>query len=263
MPRLRSCAGAAWSGVISMSLKVNCDSRPRLAVGLAATEGWKPVSISTEPTPGCSTRKAGTGTRNQSAFGTPSPNACRQAIRPSSRRNHARGPIIVPVRSGWSLTRASSRPPGRGSSAGRGSAAVAICGDLNPLPPRDLVSLGVDARVEREPRAGRHARGHAGADLLVLGQLAPVRLDLGVREVARVGAEEELQQGGGAQLEDLVGRLGAPPLERLAARVGDRVELAPAPALLALLGQVATLRQALGLAVELRVLERPEVPDRL
>ena len=47
-----------------------------------------------------------------------------------------------------------------------------------------------------------------------------------------------------------------------AALVGDRVELAPAPAALALLGQVAGLGEALGLGVELGVLERPEVPHR-
>ena len=102
IPRSRSCAAAACSGFIWMPLKVNCESRPRLACGLAATEGWKPVSIRIGPAPGCSTRKAGTGTSSQSSFLTPSPKARRQARRPSSRRNHASGPIIWPVSSGCS-----------------------------------------------------------------------------------------------------------------------------------------------------------------
>ena len=39
IPRSRSCAEAACSGFIWMPLKVICESRPRLACGLAATEG--------------------------------------------------------------------------------------------------------------------------------------------------------------------------------------------------------------------------------
>ena len=90
-----------------------------------------------------------------------------------------------------------------------------------------------------------------------------MRLDLDRREDGGVGAEEELQQRRGAQLEDRVGRLGAPLIERRPALVGDRVELAPAPAALALLGQIARFGEPLGLAVELGVLGRPEVADRL
>ena len=128
MPRARSWAASACSGFISMSLKVNCESRPRFCVGLTATEAWKPVSISTGPAPGCSTRKAGTGTASQSSRFTPSPKARRQAMRPSSRRNQASGPRILPVSSGCSRTVAPWRPPGSGSSAGRGSAAVVMGG---------------------------------------------------------------------------------------------------------------------------------------
>jgi hypothetical protein len=140
---------------------------------------------------------------------------------------------------------------------------VAIGRDHNRLPPGDLVALRVDARVQGEAGAGWHVVGHRVADLLVLGQLAPVRVDLDGREDGGVGPEEELEEGRRAQLEDRVGRLGAPPLERLAAFVGDRVELAPAPAALALLGQVPGLGEPFGLGVELGVLERPEVADRL
>src|SRR4051812_12672933 len=238
-----------------MPLKVNCESRPRFAVGLAATDGWKPVSIRTAPAPGCSTRKAGTGTSSQSSFLMPSPNARRQASRPSSRRNHGSGPIMRPVSSGCSLTRAPSRPPGSGSSAGRASAAVAIWRDLNRLPPLDLVPLGGDAGVESQPRALGDGLGHRVADALVLGELAPVGLDLDRGQHGRVGPEEQLEQGGGAQLEDRVGGLGAPLVERRPACLGDLVELAPAPAALAPLGEEAGLGEALGLAVELGVLE--------
>jgi hypothetical protein len=125
------------------------------------------------------------------------------------------------------------------------------------------VSLGVDAGVERQARPLGDGVGHGVAELLVLGQLAPVRLDLDRRQHARVGAEEELEQRRGAQLEDRVGGLRAPVVEGLAALGGDRVELAPAPAALAPLAQVAGLGEPGGLALELRVLERPEVAHGL
>src|SRR3954451_24022286 len=54
------------------------------------------------------------------------PSACGFASRPSSRWIQAGGPFAVPDSSGCSFTVASRLPPGSGSTAGWGSAAVAI-----------------------------------------------------------------------------------------------------------------------------------------
>src|SRR3954449_5749187 len=54
------------------------------------------------------------------------PSACGFASRPSSRWIQAGGPFAVPDSSGWSLTVASRLPPGSGSTAGCGSASVAM-----------------------------------------------------------------------------------------------------------------------------------------
>src|SRR3954470_14889753 len=54
------------------------------------------------------------------------PRACSFASRPSSRWIQAGGPFAMPDRSGCSFTVASRLPPGRGRTAGCGSAAVAI-----------------------------------------------------------------------------------------------------------------------------------------
>ena len=97
---------------------------------------------------------------------------------------------------------------------------------------------------------------------LVLGELGPVCLELDRRQSRGVCAEEELQQPKVAHLGELRGGLPAPALERLAPLVGELVELAPAPALLASLGDVPAAREALRLGVELGVLERPEETDR-
>ena len=97
---------------------------------------------------------------------------------------------------------------------------------------------------------------------------ALVRLQelLVVREPAlgdrmRVGAEEELDERDVAQLGARGVRVREPGIERRLARGSDR-EAPPPPAdLLALLADQPGLRQPLGLGVELRVGERPEVPD--
>ena len=91
-----------------------------------ATAGWNPVSIRIGPADGCSTRKAITGISSHSSRGTRTPIAFRAASRPSSRWNIAGGPIIRAHSSGCSFTVAPSLPPGSGSEAGRGSAAVAM-----------------------------------------------------------------------------------------------------------------------------------------
>ena len=59
--RSRSWAATAWEASISRSLKISPPRRPMPCLGSTATAVWKPVSISSGPAPGCSTRKAGTG----------------------------------------------------------------------------------------------------------------------------------------------------------------------------------------------------------
>src|SRR6059058_6223322 len=54
------------------------------------------------------------------------PSACGLASRPSSRWIHAGGAFAMPDSSGWSFTAAFWVPPGSGSTAGCGSAAVAM-----------------------------------------------------------------------------------------------------------------------------------------
>jgi hypothetical protein len=71
IPRARSWAGAACSRSVRRSLKAKSVSRPKFSFGLTATDGWSPVSTRIGPTPGCSTRKAGTGTWSHWRRGTP------------------------------------------------------------------------------------------------------------------------------------------------------------------------------------------------
>ena len=97
--------------------------------------------------------------------------------------------------------------------------------------------------------------------VLVAREALPVGRQLGGGHPRGVGAEEELQQRRVAQLGGVAGRLGAPRVERLAARVGDAEHAPPPPALLApLLGEPG-LREPLRLGVERRMRHRPEVAD--
>ena len=96
----------------------------------------------------------------------------------------------------------------------------------------------------RARAAGRvgSPRGRSARSARDSASLASSIADLVLGDDGRVGAEEELEDAGVAQLGQLVGRLAAPVLQRGAAAVGDRVE-APAPAgLLAALGDEATGR---------------------
>ena len=133
--------------------------------------------------------------------------------------------------------------PGSGSSAGRGSAAVAIAREPYPAsssqnPTKSL--LVADAGLERRaagrparspacrrgwPRTRRASRGGPGA-----GPSA---------RLAGSAPKKSFRRRGLAQLGERGRRLAAPLVERLAALGGDRVALAPPAAALALLGHVA------------------------
>jgi hypothetical protein len=77
-----------------------------------------------------------------------------------------------------------------------------------------------------------------------------------------ISGPETLEQVDVAQLRQLVrGPRGQPGAQRLAAARGDAVRLAPATALFARLGQVPGVREPLGLGVQLRVLQRPQIAD--
>ena len=75
-------------------------------------------------------------------------------------------------------------------------------------------------------------------------------------------AEEELQRAGVAHLDRRDLRVREPVLELLAADVGDRVQASPAAPLLPALLQEPHPHQPLGLRVQLRVREGPEIADR-
>jgi len=89
-----------------------------------------------------------------------------------------------------------------------------------------------------------------------------VAVELARGDARGVGAEEELEQRGLAQLGGRGAGIGEPPGQRLPAGVGDRVMLASAAALLLAHRHQAGGRQAVGLGVELRVGDRPEVAHR-
>src|SRR5712691_3393370 len=102
-----------------------------------------------------------------------------------------------------------------------------------------------DARVERQPGPARPPSRIHAAHGLVLVELAPVRLQLRLAELGRVGAEEELEQREVAQLGELVGGSLAPFLECTLALGRERIAPPPPPALLAALLQIAGLGEAL------------------
>ena len=126
MPSARSWLETSCSWVTLTSLITRPASRPNASCGATTIEGWKPVSTSTLPAPGCSTRNATTGTSVQPSLESPTPSARSDASRPSCRCIDGSGEMKRPQRSGRSRTVASGRPPASGREAGRGSAAVAI-----------------------------------------------------------------------------------------------------------------------------------------
>jgi hypothetical protein len=117
------------------------------------------------------------------------------------------------------------------------------------------------ACVERTPGAARAAAGIERSPAPVLLEPRLQRRELGLREGGGVAAEEQLEQGQVAELDQVVGRRGRPRPEGLAAALRQRVAPPAAAALLLLLGEVARLGEPGGLRVELRVRQRPEVPD--
>src|SRR5207302_481549 len=116
--------------------------------------------------------------------------------------------------------------------------------------------------VEGEPGAARLLSQVQLADLVVLPELCLVGSGLGLAERLRIAAHEQLEHAKVAQLGHLARRLPAPRVECLASLRRQRVVLAAAASLLTLLVQQAGLCKALGLGVELGVLERPEMADR-
>src|ERR1700740_1101433 len=140
-----------------------------------------------------------------------------------------------------------SREPQRRSAVARRSAGVRPVGHPRPEPyERALV---FDADLQRELPAARSILDEAVAHLLVDAQLGAVGVELLGRQRVWVGAKEQLQRGGVADLLELAGRLGQPCLQRRAPALGDAVG-APAPAaLLAPLVEQPRLRQARALAV--------------
>jgi len=103
-----------------------------------------------------------------------------------------------------------------------------------------------EAVVDRQLRAVRgRLLEREGDDLVDAGQLAEEQLEH--PEVADLGRARD--------------RLLQPLAQPLAARVGDRVVAAAATALLARLLEQPGLGEPLRLGVQLRVRERPEVPD--
>ena len=107
-------------------------------------------------------------------------------------------------------------------------------------------------------RAGRLERC---AHRLVLLEPLLVRLAAGSRASASGSPPKASfsRPGSRSSYSSLGGRR-EPLLERLAALLGERVVLAPAPALLAPLAQVARLREPLRLGVELGVGDRKKLP---
>ena len=126
-------------------------------------------------------------------------------------------------------------------------------------------SAGTRARGRCRPRAPAASRPSArahGDHPLVLGEALLVRGDLALRQRDRVGAEEQLEQSGVAQL-PAAGRrqLVAPGGELALAGARDPVDPAAPARLLALLRQEAGLGQPPAFGVELGVWEGPQVVD--
>src|SRR5881409_4266465 len=110
-PNFRSCAAIACSGSIS-TLYSRPRTPPRFCLGSTATEAWKPVSMRMLPTPGCSTRNAGTGMRNQPSRGD---RRLRRAFTvPPVIAISSDGELTHAETSGRSATVAPSRPPSSG-----------------------------------------------------------------------------------------------------------------------------------------------------
>jgi hypothetical protein len=117
------------------------------------------------------------------------------------------------------------------------------------------------------PAAGSRDLAFEAQVLPVGGKLCAVDRQLLFGEAkARLGGgkvpEEELQQPWIAQLGRLVGRRVKPRLERGLPIGGDREHSTPAALRLALLDHQPETGEAIGLAVQERVRERPEVAER-
>ena len=146
----------------------------------------------------------------------------------------------------------------RGGADGGGPAGAGL---EKLLPVGDPLALVAQPRLQGEERAARAAAVVERLDRLVAGELLAVGGELGRGHARGVGAEEDLQQRGIAQLREPGLGLGAPRLERPPARVRDRELAPPPPALLAPLGDEAGLREPLRLGVERGVGDRPERAD--
>lgn len=93
------------------------------------------------------------------------------------------------------------------------------------------LALVPDARLEGKPRPARRGARVARQPLLIAAQLLLVGMEPSPGDRLRVGAEEQPQEPGVPELgERIVGRLGPPRRQRLAAVVGQGEETAPAAA---------------------------------
>src|ERR1700678_108525 len=129
-------------------------------------------------------------------------------------------------------------------------------------PVADPLALMADAGAQCRYGAGQLRAAQRLLQFLVFAQLLAVRAELPDRDRARIGAEKHLQETDVAQLRQFAAELGRQPrAERVAAGRGDAVQLAPSPAVLTRLGEIAGPGETFGLGVQLRVLQRPQVPD--
>src|SRR3954471_13542263 len=131
------------------------------------------------------------------------------------------------------------------------SSDIAPDGDHRPL-------VG-DADLQRAPLPARHLGAVLIAQRLVLGELGLVQRPLVRRQRGGVGAEEQLEHAGVAQLRRVGGHLSPQALQRRPPRAGDRVEAPAPPGLLPPLAQQPTVGQPLDLAVDLGVRRGEEV----
>ncbi len=129
-PSARSWAGTESSVAIRMSLNSSPPHLPSAPLGSTGTDGWKPVSTSRSPAVGWRTRNATTGISTSSSSGARATSTFRDASRPSGRSRNADVHVIRAHVSGCSCTGTPFEPPGRGSFAGCGSAAVAAMAGL-------------------------------------------------------------------------------------------------------------------------------------
>jgi deazaflavin-dependent oxidoreductase (nitroreductase family) len=97
-----------------------------------------------------------------------------------------------------------------------------------------------EATFKRQPPPRRRL-GEIGEQRFTASQSSLVHLDLGSRELRRVGAEEELERCRVVQFVGLAGRLGPPIVERLAPAVGQAVYPPPPPDLLPFLREQSLL----------------------